>query len=175
MFDSAGNVIPTRLNQILAVYVDPNDKVNGSEGSVRVVVFPHLRRWPTYTHNYSSTSPTGTLLYPDGWAQATIDGITYGAETRAAPMKAWFGKKSVPQGESKPFTTQYPFPSSANSTYPDPSTAFHPYTYLDLNSTLGPGRGIIPRGNVGAVWNNRLILGDIEYRSDKAIEANSTY
>jgi hypothetical protein len=175
MFDSAGNVIPTRLNQILAVYVDPNDKVvGGSEGSVRVVVFPHLRRWPTYTHNYSATSATGTLLYPDGWPQASIGGITYGEETRAAPIKAWFGKKAVPQGESKAFTTEYPFPSSANSTYPDPLTAFHPYTYLDLNSTLAPGRGIIPRGNVGAVWNNRLILGDIEYRSDKALEANST-
>lgn len=42
----------------------------------------------------------------------------------------------------------------------------HPYTYLDINAALLPGRGIIPRANVGTSKNGLLLLGDIEWRSD---------
>lgn len=52
-----------------------------------------------------------------------------------------------------------------------PYRAAHPYTYLDKNATLLPGRGIVPRANVGTSKNNLLMLGDIEWRSDKATEA----
>lgn len=49
-----------------------------------------------------------------------------------------------------------------------PSVRHHPYTYLDVNGALLPGRGIIPRANVGTMRNNVLVLGDIEYRTDIA-------
>jgi hypothetical protein len=48
----------------------------------------------------------------------------------------------------------------------DPYRAMHPYTYLDINAALLPGRGIIPRANVGVSKNGLLLLGDIEWRSD---------
>lgn len=51
---------------------------------------------------------------------------------------------------------------------------FHPYTYLDGSGTLLPGRGTIPRGNVGVSWGGLLILGDVEWRSDKATTAAAT-
>jgi hypothetical protein len=54
-----------------------------------------------------------------------------------------------------------------------PFRAFHPYTYLDKFATLLPGRGIIPRANVGAMKGALLLLGDIEWRSDQSTE--STY
>lgn len=52
-----------------------------------------------------------------------------------------------------------------------PSRMFHPYTYLDTAGALLPGRGIVPRANVGAMKGNILLLGDIEWRSDSAIQA----
>ena len=55
---------------------------------------------------------------------------------------------------------------------PSASNDFHPYTYLDGSGTLLPGKGTIPRGNVGVSWGGLLILGDIEWRSDKATTAN---
>ena len=46
----------------------------------------------------------------------------------------------------------------------------HPYTYLDSNAALLPGRGVIPRANVGTIKNNLLLLGDIQWRSDLSQE-----
>lgn len=51
---------------------------------------------------------------------------------------------------------------------PGDGNDFHPYTYLDANGALLPGRGTIPRANVGTSWGGLLILGDVEWRSDKA-------
>jgi len=50
--------------------------------------------------------------------------------------------------------------------YPRDINFGHPYTWLDNNLALHPGTGFIPRGNVGTMWGNNLIIGDIEYRSD---------
>lgn len=61
------------------------------------------------------------------------------------------------------------FPTWLSGT--SPFRAFHPYTYLDQNATLLPGRGVIPRANVGAMKGSLLLLGDIEWRSDQAGEA----
>ena len=43
----------------------------------------------------------------------------------------------------------------------------HPYTYIDQNGALLPGTGIIPRANVGTMKGDKLILGDIEWRTDQ--------
>jgi len=47
-----------------------------------------------------------------------------------------------------------------------PYRGAHPYVYLDINATLLPGVGIIPRANVGLSKGGSLLLGDIEWRSD---------
>jgi hypothetical protein len=57
--------------------------------------------------------------------------------------------------------------------FPKPAMIFHPYTWLDANKTLLPGQGIIPRGNVGTMFGNLLLIGDIEWRSDSSMTALS--
>ena len=169
--------IPTKDQQMIVAFVDNRvayTDYSGASvlGSVRVVSFPHFRRWPTYTRNYSSTNPDGTPIA--NWPQITVDSIVYGEEERAYPMIPFVATTDLPKGVDKTFTSAYPFPGTPNGTYPDAKTSFHPYTYLDRNSTLLPGKGIVPRANVGAMWNGQLILGDIEWRSDKKFEANNT-
>lgn len=180
MWDKDDNFIHPWDQQILAVYIDVKGtravgRIPGQyeQGVVRAVVFPHMRRWPTYTRNYSSTNPDGTPIA--NWPQITVDGVVYGIEERAYPMIPYEADTTVPGGQDKTFMPQYPMVNAgtyANS--PKAIHLFHPYTYLDRNSALLPGRGIIPRGNVGAIWNNGLILGDVEWRSESAFEATNT-
>jgi hypothetical protein len=66
-------------------------------------------------------------------------------------------------------TTIVDFPAWLTGT--SPYRAAHPYTYLDKNATLLPGRGVVPRANVGTTKSGLLMLGDIEWRSDKSTEA----
>lgn len=180
MWYQNGNTIPPWEQQILAVYVDVKGtravgRVPGAyaQGVVRAVVFPHMRRWPTYTRNYSSTNPDGTPIA--NWPQITVDSVVYGLEERAYPMIPFEADTSVPGGQDKTFMSAYPMVSGGTyAMAPKAIHLFHPYTYLDRNSTLLPGRGIIPRANVGAMWNNQLILGDIEWRSESAFEANNS-
>jgi hypothetical protein len=49
-----------------------------------------------------------------------------------------------------------------------PDVRHHPYTYLDENAALLPGKGIIPRANVGTVKGNTLLLGDVIYKTETA-------
>jgi hypothetical protein len=44
-----------------------------------------------------------------------------------------------------------------------PEVRMHPYTYVDIDDLLLPGRGTIPRANIGCMKNDTLILGDIEW------------
>ena len=175
---NATTVIPTEDQQMIVAYVDNRVSFTDYSGAnvpgvVRIVSFPHFRRWPTYTRNYNSTNPNGTPIA--NWPQITVDSVVYGIEERAYPIGPYAGSTADPTGlVPKSFISAYPFPDPLNGTYPTPKTSFHPYTYLDLNSTLYPGSGIIPRANVGTMWNGQLILGDIEYRSDKAFEATNT-
>lgn len=174
MFDTDGDVVPTSQHSMLVAYVDPRTKAvdwtgSSSEGVVKIVSFPHFRRWPTYKRNYSSTNPDGTPI--ENWPAVTVDSVLYAAEEKAFSIVPYTASPAAPTGAAGTFLTQYPYLSETPTDSPGPDKAFHPYTYLDLNSTLLPGRGIIPRGNIGAMWNNQLIVGDIEYRSDKAFEA----
>jgi hypothetical protein len=176
--DISSPAIPAHRQQILVAFVDGRagsyvDYTGvGTKGRVSLVVFPNLRRWPTYTRNYSATDPAGTPIA--NWPQETINGTVYGIEERAYPIIPFVTSTEFPGGQDKTFATSHPFPATDNGTFPNPKTAFHPYTYLDRNSTLLPGKGIIPRANVGATWIGQLILGDIEWLSEKAVEANSS-
>lgn len=64
----------------------------------------------------------------------------------------------------------YPYTSAG---LPNAEQSFHPYTYKTLDAGLLPGRGVIPRANVGCMWNNLLILGDIEWKSTEALVATN--
>jgi len=62
--------------------------------------------------------------------------------------------------------TQYP----ASGSNPNSSYYHQPYYYQDATGATLPGRGIIPRANVGAMWRETLILGDIQWRKSVASE-----
>lgn len=63
-------------------------------------------------------------------------------------------------------STYEEFPTWLTGT--SPYRAFHPYTYLDIDLTVLPGVGIMPRSNVGVAKGNLLLLGDIEWESTNA-------
>ncbi len=65
---------------------------------------------------------------------------------------------------------EYPY---VDSNLPNETNSFHPYTYKTLDGGLLPGRGVIPRANVGCMWNNLLILGDVEWKSTEALTATN--
>jgi hypothetical protein len=157
--------VPIIKQAMLVAYVDPRI----DNGAIKIVSFPHFRRWPTFKRNFSATDPNGTPIAD--WPQVTVDGVVYGVEERGYPIKPFSATTAQPKGADRTFILKYPYPTAGPYGNPSPMTSFHPYTYLDLNSALKPGRGIIPRGNIGTMWNGQLILGDIEYRSDKAFDA----
>lgn len=103
-------------------------------GTVKAVVFPHIRRFPTHgdegdfikANVYDGTNTLQSVGVDDGWPLALT-----------------------------------------------PSVRHQPYTYLDSNAALLPGRGIIPRANVGTTKGGILLLGDIEWRSSFATPATS--
>lgn len=149
------NEIPTNEHQILVAYVDP------SSDSIKVATFPNIRRWPIA--NAVSSWPAAT----------DNEGVLSGAELSYSPMFPAYITKANPTLQANSagaFALTYPFPANETK-YPNPFTAFHPYTYLTADSALLPGRGVIPRANVGTMWGNQLILGDIEWRADKSIAA----
>ena len=73
-----------------------------------------------------------------------------------------------------PSNNQFTVVSTATGSYGGGGTATsstlvnYPYTYLDADNTLLPGRGVLPNANVGASWNNALILGDVYWKREKA-------
>jgi hypothetical protein len=151
--------VATHTHQMLVAYVDP------LTNTVKVATFPNVRRWPTFQTNVV-------------WAQTTDNqGVTAGAETAKYPIIPKFITKEnvqTVQGTLDDFVIRYPFTATDMLKYPNPLTSFHPFTYLNADSALLPGSGTIPRANVGTMWNNQLILGDIEWRSDKAVDASAT-
>ena len=170
------NVLTTGTRVIIA-YVDPRatstdyDGVGTTQGAVRVITFPHIRRWPTYTRNYSATNADGTPI--ESWPATIIGSDTYGSEERAFAIKPVVPTTASPTGDTTTgFVTN--FYTNSDNKYPTKSQWFHPYTYKDIASALKPGSGIIPKGNVGCMWGERLIIGDIEWRSDRAIAATDT-
>lgn len=170
--DETDLILNNNHSRMIVAFVDPRGSSLNPEGSgttrgqVRIITFPNIRRWPTYTRNYNAEDANGTPI--ETWP--VEDG--YGAEERAFPIKPVAPTKSKPEGDATTgFVTSFP---GDTTRYPKPTQWFHPYTYKDIASTLLPGSGIIPRGNVGCIWDNQLIIGDIEYRSDRAIDATSS-
>lgn len=167
-----GAVMDKLGSRMVVAFVDPRgsspdyDGVGTTPGQVRVITFPNIRRWPTYTRNYNADDANGTPI--ETWPAE--DG--YGAEERAFPIKPVVQTKAKPEGDTTTGFLTY-FPGDTNK-YPRPTHWFHPYTYLDIASALKAGTGIIPKGNVACMWGDQLIIGDIEWRSDKAIDSSSS-
>jgi hypothetical protein len=46
-----------------------------------------------------------------------------------------------------------------------------PYYYIDNNGATSPGRGVIPRSNVGVMWKELLLLGDVDWRMGAGVPA----
>lgn len=137
------------------------------QGAVRLVSFPNFRRWPTRSESSFGKWPTMTLNESNK--------TTTLPETQISKlMRVVRSTKSAPQGVTEEFVGTFP-----QQSYQDQISGlkqiefFHPYTYKDSAQTLLPGRGIIPRANVGTFWNGQLILGDIEWRSDRAATADN--
>jgi hypothetical protein len=107
--------------QALVAFVDTT-----STGSVKIIVFPDIRRIPT--HSDKADFINAKVINNSG--QETI--------------------VSVANGWPLAYT---------------PSVRHHPYTYLNKDGALLPGKGIIPRANVGTMKGGVLLLGDIEWRS----------
>lgn len=145
----------SRKQTAVVCYVDPTElnDLTDEYGVVKAVTFPNIRRWPI----------------------KTVSGTGYAAVT--APMNSWAVTSSKAQGEY-PFILTYPFgtgsilntadPLSFTSAYPKDTSVFHPYTYLDKDKFMLPGSGFIPRGNIGTMFGNHLIIGDIEWREDSS-------
>lgn len=178
--------IPASYQAMVVAYVDPQPELpswsgnspltfnlttldwqTSRQGVVRLVSFPHFRRWPTRTQASFGE-----------WPQTTINEngkqVTYSKAAIHRLMSIIRGTTSNPTGVVEEFVGK--FPTKTFSEQPAgirQGEFFHPYTYLDGSSTLLPGRGIIPRANIGTMWNNQLILGDIEWRSDKADAAST--
>jgi hypothetical protein len=145
-----------RNQTAVVAYVNPYNQ------EVEAVTFPNFRRWPMYSVN-GSTSFAGEFR----------------------PMPTWAVQSNRTQA-SFPFLDYYPYSTSIKSiTSPDisdtsgtlyqPRSAwpkyggcFQPYTYLDKDKTLLPGRGFVPRAFTGTMLGSILILGDIEWKKDSA-------
>jgi hypothetical protein len=83
----------------------------------------------------------------------------------------FFATREITQNKS--LATRYPYLSTDDTRLPRPGVDHHPHSVKDEAGAFAPGRGVIPRGNVGTMWGNLLIVGDIEHRTDQAFTPTS--
>lgn len=165
-----------RNQTAVVAYVDPYSD------SVKVVTFPNFRRWPMHPVRYKDTATYESTLESD---QSKL----FSAEYR--PMQSWVVTSTGGQ-KAFPFIDEYPYDQTVagskniwspdiedfNATpanrfnirtaYPKYNSCFQPYTYLDSNKALLPGKGLVPRCFTGTMLGNLLILGDIEWKEDSS-------
>lgn len=158
---------------------DGNPATSPAPRSIVSGVLLHSRRY--YTGGaVSGTSATQRAIVayvnPNSNSGAgAVEACTF-PNIRRWPTKS-ISSNAVPVDPFKPgtgtvaFLNEYPYTGSPTG-YPRITQAFHPYTYLDASKTLLPGRGIVPRANVGTMWGSALMLGDIEWKSDSADTAS---
>ena len=164
-----------RNQTAVVAYVDPYSD------SVKAVTFPNFRRWPMYPIKTDADyAPTAEK------DQSKL----FNAEYR--PMPSWVVLSNKTQG-SFPFIDEYPYEQDTESitspdidfndgstavgtspkfkirgSYPKYNTNFHAYTYLNIDKSLLPGRGLMPRAFTGTMLGSILILGDVEWKQDSA-------
>lgn len=115
-----------------------------------------------------------TAVYA-GHATPTVEAVVF-PNYRRFPTRAWTDVSGLEGGdfitaaflnndEKVEIDTFPTWPTSMSDT-DAPEVRMQPYTYVDIDGALLPGRGIMPRANVGCMKNDVLILGDIEWRKD---------
>lgn len=127
----------TKNSQQVVLFVDTAVYTSHASPTVEAIVFPNYRRFPTRV-----------------WDQ------TDGIDTSDFITAAFLDNNDKVDIDTFP---NWP----TNMTAMDaPEVKMHPYNWVDIDGTLLPGRGIIPRANVGCMKNEKLILGDIEWRKE---------
>ena len=162
-----------RNQTAVVAYVDPYSE------TVKAVTFPNFRRWPMYPIKITDTTTYQSDFEKD---QSKL----FNAEYR--PMQSWVVTSTGGQKEF-PFIDKYPYDQTVanskniwapdiqdysgtkfqiRSAYPKYNANFHPYTYLNADKSLLPGRGLVPRAFTGTMLGSVLILGDIEWKQDSS-------
>ena len=147
--------------------------LSSSPKAVVSAVLMHSRRYSDGTGGYTTVAnQMAVVAYVDPYAASgagQVKAVTF-PNWRRMPQKTdnTFLSVATPAGAGTLFNgyglaTRTGVPAAIND--------FQPYTYLDDSGTLLPGRGVIPRANVGVSWGGLLLLGDVEWRSDKAKSA----
>lgn len=130
----------------------------------------HSRRRRSATGYTSLNNQQAVVVYVDPEANFTSGAV------RAVTFPNW---RRMPQKDDNTFLgvnnlsgsgtlfNGYPRPLIPSG-LPAAGNDHHPYSYKDANGAVLAGRGVIPRANTGAIWNQLLVLGDVEHRSDQA-------
>jgi hypothetical protein len=144
----------TVKQQAIIVYIDV--EANGGAGQPFVATFPNWRRMYQRTDR-----PPGTGSFWTGPTSPTSPKFAeypLGSLTVATPT----------------FNTRYPSvltPAQSPTLLPNDNTDHHPYSHVTEDGALAPGRGVIPRGNVGTMLNELLVIGDIEWSDEDSFRA----
>jgi hypothetical protein len=145
-------------------------------------VLLHGRRPRSVSGYQTVTNQQALVLYVDTEFVAAAEGETIFGSVKAVSFPNWRRLQqntdgtfySVNEaGTAKTLADRYPYLSVNNDKLPRPALDHHPHAVRDENGAALPGRGTIPRGNVGTMWGNILILGDVEHRKDRALIPNS--
>jgi hypothetical protein len=160
-----------RTQTAVIAYVDPYTQ------TVRATTFPNFRRWPMYTGKKTQAD-----LFKAEYRPMPIWGVSSARDQLMYPFLDRYpfanGTITGPMIQDQPAdTTNWPDDAnvgsagnySANrSAFPQLVNSFHPYTYLNNDKTMLPGRGLIPRAFAGTMFGSLLILGDIEWKEDSS-------
>lgn len=135
----------------------------------------HSRRYKVESGFENVDNQMAVVVYVDsraGGGDGEVKAVTF-PNWRRMPQNpntdAFYGVSE--NGTTTTLFDGYPYTGTGT---PGEEHSFHPYTYKTLDAGLLPGRGVIPRANVGCMWNNLLILGDVEWKSTEALTATDS-
>jgi len=137
-----GGLAVSSPSQVLMVYV--NTKETNTALQVKALVFPNMRRVPTFNTEEEDAGKNEPAV-----RKHFINGLFL------------YGKSFESGTQAEDVASKWPFglPSDA------PSVRMHPYGYNNVDGANLSGTGIIPRSGVACSIGGKLLLGDIEWRS----------
>ena len=158
---------------VTATNFSTDTTLSSSPKAVVSAVLLHSRRYADGAGSYTSVADQmAVVAYVDPYAASgagQVRACTFPNWRRMPQNAGAFLSVATPAGAGSLFNG---YGLGSRTGLPGADNDFHPYTYLDDSGTLLPGRGTMPRANVGVSWGGLLILGDVEWRSDKAATAN---
>jgi hypothetical protein len=164
-------VKPTEDNGNQFKYDEPTTDTASAVASGALL---HSRRYKDGSAFESVENQMAVVVYVDslaGGGDGEVKAVTFPNWRRMPQNPDTDDFYGVSEGGS--LTTLFEgYPYTGTGT-PNADVSFHPYTYKTLDGGLLPGRGVIPRANVGCMWNNLLVLGDVEWKSTEALTATN--